>query len=128
MTNELIGAIFASTDAKTQAEFFNGLGRQARLAWNIGYSSASVQCAAIMDHLDDDGKKIIRELADMVGSEEEEARRITEKRQAENARIVSDAEIKLREVTCVAEAWRYEGGEKEICSAEILEKLETKHG
>jgi hypothetical protein len=87
----------------------------------------SWQCYHIMKDLNQDGKRFVRELAEMVGSEEEEEKERAEKRQAENTRIASEAEMKLREVMRVAEAWRYEGGEKEICSAAILEKLEAAH-
>ncbi len=134
MTNEMIGAIFAQMGSDTQAEFFNGLGRMARLSWRTEsgrYPDVSAQCFHILKDLDQDGKKIIRELAAMVGSEEEEAQRASEKRQEENARIVSRAEQQLSAVMRLVESWANseEDGFRSMCAGEILAlitKLETK--
>jgi len=100
MTNEMIGSIFAHMGSDTQAEFLNGLGRSARLSWKSegGLHDMSWQCYHIMKDLDQDGKRFVRELAEMVGSEEEEERERAKKRQAENTRIVSDAEKELEKV------------------------------
>jgi hypothetical protein len=97
MTNEMIGSIFAHMASDTQAEFLNGLGRAARLSWKSegGLHDMSCQCYHIMKDLDQDGKRFIRGMAEMVGSEEEEERELAEKRQAENTRIISDAEKEL---------------------------------
>ena len=103
MKNELIGAIFSEMEADTQAEFFNGFGRHVRLG---GWSPTSVmlQMADILDHLDDDGKSIIRELAKVVGSEQEENERRANRRNAENTRIISDAEKELEKVNLERDA------------------------
>jgi hypothetical protein len=67
----------------------------------------SWQCYHIMKDLNQDGKRFVRELAEMVGSEEEEEKERAEKRQTENTRIVSDAErerdtLKARVAECEA--------------------------
>lgn len=130
MSDNLLGAIFAEMGSDTQAEFFNGLGRMARLSWKSegGRPDLTSQCYHILKDLDADGKKIIRELAAMVGSEEEEARRASEKMQAENTRIMSHSEQQLSVVKRLAESWvsSEENGFRAVCGGEILAKLETK--
>lgn len=58
----MLGRVFALSDAEEQAEFLNEAGRTLRASCRLTDGSEEMQYCRIHDHLDADGKNMVRRL------------------------------------------------------------------
>ncbi len=75
MRDSILGQVFAMCTDEEQAAFLNSAGREARRMWRdtelCGYD---MQVSRIVDHLDGDGRELVRRLADCIRSDEDAPR------------------------------------------------------
>lgn len=62
----LLGRVFALADAEEQAAFLNVAGRTLRTVCRVHDGREDMQIMRIVDRLDPDGKRFVRELAEWI--------------------------------------------------------------
>lgn len=70
MSDTFLGKIFALLTDEQQAQFLNETGRTLRRVCHEHASGEDMQLCMIIDHLDIDGKRFIRKLAEFLESDE----------------------------------------------------------
>ena len=63
-SDKLLARLVALANDEEQAAFLNEMGRSLRLLCHIDDGSEFMQLARISDHLDDNGKRLIRKLSE----------------------------------------------------------------
>jgi hypothetical protein len=74
-TDQLLGKVFGLAPADAQAEVLNEAGRTLRRATSNETGNFDMQCCAIVDELDEDGKRFIEQIAAFVRSDREARQR-----------------------------------------------------